>query len=146
MCWRAGYAKAACSTTAMRDLKCAEVLCAAAERDLLTVESMTSMAPIESVGFHLQQAAEKALKARLATLGETYPLTHNLATLMGLLSDRGVGTDAFESVAELTRYAVEFRYEAVADGGRQELTRAGAIVKALVADVRRLLDAPGPRP
>lgn len=124
----------------MRDLKCAEVLCAAAERDLLTVLSMTDAAPVESVGFHLQQAAEKALKAWLAMLGETFPLTHNLATLLGLLSDCGVEPKAFEPVTDLTRYAVEFRYEAASDADREQVAVTRATVSGLVAEVRRLLD------
>ena len=54
--------------TGMRDLKSAAVLCAAAERDLLTVRSMSAAAPVESVGFRLQQAVEKTLKAWLDLL------------------------------------------------------------------------------
>ena len=127
----------------MRDIKCAEVLCTAAERDLLTVESMTDSAPVESVGFHLQQAAEKALKAWLAMLGETYPLTHNLATLLGLLSDCHVETGAYEHVTDLTRFAVEFRYEAASDADIDQLAAIRATVLALVGEVRRLLDSQG---
>ena len=50
------------------------------------------------------------MKAWLAALGETYPLTHNLGTLLGLLSDRGVAVELFEGLADLTPYAVEFRW------------------------------------
>ena len=124
----------------MRDLKCAEVLCAAAERDLLTVESMTDSAPVESVGFHLQQASEKALKAWLAILGETYPLTHNLATLLGMLSDRHMDIDEYERVTDLTRFAVEFRHEAASDADRGQVAVTRTIVLALVGEVRQLLD------
>ena len=60
----------------MSDPKCAGSMLRAAERDLLTLRSMTAAAPDESFGFHVQQAAEKAFKAWLAVLGETYPLTH----------------------------------------------------------------------
>ena len=127
----------------MGDFKCAEVLCAAAERDLLTVESMTDSAPIESVGFHLQQAAEKALKAWLAVLGETYPLTHNLGTLLGLLSDRYVDVGAYEPVTDLTRFAGEFRYETASDGDREQVALTRTIVLALVGEVRQLLDTQG---
>ena len=127
----------------MRDLKCAEVLCAAAERDLLTVESMTDSAPVESVGFHLQQASEKALKAWLALLGETYPLTHNLATLLGMLSDCQMDIGAYERVTDLTRFAVEFRYEAASDAEVEQLASIRATVLALVGEVRQLLDSHG---
>ena len=46
----------------MSDLKCAQMLFDAAERDLLTLQGMTAGVPEESFGFHVQQAAEKALK------------------------------------------------------------------------------------
>ena len=50
----------------MSDPKCARMLVEAAQRDVLTLRSMTAGAPEESFGFHVQQAAEKALKAWLA--------------------------------------------------------------------------------
>ena len=49
----------------------------------------------EVFGFHIQQAAEKSLKAWLALLGEVYPLTHNLELFLDRLDDRGVCCDAF---------------------------------------------------
>lgn len=61
--------------TAAADARCAEAMCSAAVRDLRTVLALSDQAPVESVGFHLQQAAERALKAWLAHLGEVYPLT-----------------------------------------------------------------------
>ena len=76
----------------MTDPKCARMMFRAAERDVLTLRSMTAGAPDESFGFHVQQAAEKAFKAWLALLGETYPLTHNLETLLNLLTNRDVAT------------------------------------------------------
>ena len=50
----------------MSDPKCARMLVEAAQRDVLTLRSMTAGAPEESFGFHVQQAAEKAFKAWLA--------------------------------------------------------------------------------
>ena len=110
----------------------------------MTVRSMAADAPIESIGFHLQQAAEKALKAWLAALGETYPLTHNLGTLLGLLSDRGVAVEPFEGLAELTPYVVEFRYEAAPDDDDGvEMDDASKLVQALLSEVRSLLGVSG---
>ncbi len=97
----------------MSDPKCAGMLLRAAERDVLTLRSMTAGAPDESFGFHVQQAAEKAFKAWLAALGETYPLTHSLHTLLRLLEAKGAPTAAFKDLADFTPYAVEFRYEGV---------------------------------
>ena len=56
----------------MSDPKCARMLVAAAQRGVLTLRSMTAGAPEESFGCHVQQAAEKVLKAWLALLGRVY--------------------------------------------------------------------------
>ena len=127
--------------TGMRDLKSAAVLCAAAKRDLLTVRSMSATAPVESVGFHLQQAVEKALKAWLALLGETYPLTHNLGTLLSLLSDLGATAEPFDELTDLTPYAVEFRYsDAGVDADRVDMDPLLALAQTLLTEVQRLLE------
>lgn len=39
------------------------------------------------VGFHAQQAVEKALKAVLAASKQDFPFTHNIAVLMQLCED-----------------------------------------------------------
>ncbi len=124
----------------MSDLKCARMMFRAAERDLLTLRSMTAEAPQESFGFHVQQGAEKALKAWLALLGETYPLTHNLEALLDLLADRGVATEPFRPLIEYTPYAVEIRYEGV-DSSTEPIDREGAcaFVDALLEQVQRAL-------
>ena len=120
----------------MSDVKCARVMYRAAERDVLTLRSMTAGAPVESFGFHVQQAAEKALKAWLALLGETYPLTHSIETLLGLLDDRGAAVEPFRSLIDYTPYAVEFRYVGV-DPDAEPIDRESALatVEALVEQV-----------
>ena len=50
----------------------------------------------------VQQAAEKAFKAWIALLGETYPLTHNLKVLQDLLVGLDVDTEAFLELVEYT--------------------------------------------
>ena len=121
----------------MSDVKCARVMCRAAERDVLTLRSMTADAPVESFGFHVQQAAEKALKAWLALLDEKYPLTHSIETLLNLLDDRGAAVEPFRDLIDYTPYAVEFRY-AGADSGTDPIDRDGAIllVESLLEQVR----------
>ena len=121
----------------MSDLKSARMLYHAAERDVLTLRSMTNDAPVESFGFHVQQAAEKAFKAWIALLGETYPLTHNLETLVDLLGDGGASVEPFGGLLDFTPYAVEFRYAGV-DPGAEPLDResALALVEALLERVR----------
>ena len=121
----------------MSDPKCAGSMLRAAERDLLTLRSMTATAPDESFGFHVQQAAEKAFKAWLAVVGETYPLTHNLQALLNQLAARGVDAESFRELARYTPYAVEFRYEGVAaDAERISRQNAIAIVAVLLDRVR----------
>ena len=128
----------------MSDLKCARMLYRAAERDVLTLRSMTAAAPVESFGFHVQQAAEKAFKAWIALLGETYPLTHSIETLLDLLNDRGVAVEPFGNLVDYTPYAVEFRYAGV-DSGSEPIDREGALalVEALLERVGRELAEAG---
>ena len=124
----------------MSDLKAARMLDRAAERDVLTLRSMTDDAPVESFGFHVQQAAEKALRAWLALLGETYPLTHSLEMLLDLLADRAATVEPFRGLVAYTPYAVEFRY-AGADSSAEPIDResALALVDALMERVGREL-------
>ena len=126
----------------MSDPKCARVMLQAAERDLLTLRHMNSRVPDESFGFHVQQAAEKALKALLALLGRKYPLTHNLYDLFALLDEEGVATGFYRPLSSFTPYAVEFRCEGVGPG-HASIDRAAAIalVEALLREIQDRLAA-----
>lgn len=99
----------------MSDAKCARMLLEAAERDLeiLRLMDRTGEGSDEIFGFHLQQAAEKCLKARIAALGETYPLTHDIAALLDVLAAHGVDVDSHRRLVAYTPFAVAFRYEGV---------------------------------
>ena len=125
----------------MSDIKSARMMYRAAERDALTLRSMTADAPVESFGFHVQQAAEKAFKAWLALLGETYPLTHSIETLLDLLADRDAAVEPFRNLVDYTPYAVEFRYVGV-DPDAEPIDREGvlATVEVLVEQVGRQLE------
>jgi HEPN domain-containing protein len=63
-------------------------------------------------GFWLQQSVEKALKAWLVHLGEIPPPTHDLNRLLRLLEQQAVDTGRFRSLARLTLFAVQVRYDA----------------------------------
>lgn len=66
---------------------------------------------LEDVCFNAQQAAEKALKAVLLSLGKDFPKTHNLGFLLTLLPDEGLAVPGdVAGSAALTRYAVGTRY------------------------------------
>ena len=126
----------------MSDAECARMMVRGAERDVVTLRSMTAGAPDESVGFHVQQAAEKAFKAWIALLGETWPLTHNIEMLLDLLAGRDAPVEPFRGLANYTPYAVEFRYMGVPSEA-EPIDREGALalVGALLDRVRRELAA-----
>ena len=63
------------------------------------------------VGFHAQQAVEKAIKAALVASGMEIPYTHDLRFLLDVVADHNIS--APQSVAEadwLTPWAVAARY------------------------------------
>jgi HEPN domain-containing protein len=65
----------------------------------------------EVFGFHVQQAAEKAIKAWLAAIGDIFPYTHDLGTLLQRLETHGCDVSQFWDLLEFTPYALQFRYD-----------------------------------
>ena len=126
----------------MSDVKCATMLIRAAERDFEALRFMrdSDEIPDEVFGFHVQQAAEKSLKAHLALLGETYPLTHNLEALLDMLAERSIATASFRQLIGYTPFAVEFRYQGVgSDTDPIDRESALSLVEALLEQVRQRL-------
>jgi HEPN domain-containing protein len=82
--------------------------------DLETAEASSDPAVFRegAWGFWLQQAVEKALKAWCLQLGGDPPLTHDLRRLLLLLEAEGLSTVGLTPLAQLTVYAVQFRYDA----------------------------------
>lgn len=63
------------------------------------------------MGFHAQQAVEKALKAAIAKRNEEFPFTHDIGLLMQLCQDAGLNLPVDLSEADrLTPYAAAIRY------------------------------------
>ena len=125
----------------MSDLKCARLMLRSAEQDLRSLEILAAEGPEEGFGFHVQQALEKAFKAWLALLGELYPLTHDLKTLLDRLAARGVDVQPWRETERYTPYAVQFRCTGV-DPETEAVNRdkAAASVRTLLAEVERRLD------
>ncbi len=121
----------------MSDAKCARALLEAADRNILTLREMTVHTPDESVGFHVQQATDKALKAWLCALGQMYPLEQDLDDLLDLLASQGTAVGFFRPLAAFTPYAVQFRYEGLGPG-HEPIDRPAALdrVEELVRHVR----------
>lgn len=95
-------------------LEHALALLARARDDLYVVRRLRTEAdaPRWVLGFHAQQAVEKALKAVLSGAGQAYPRTHNLVMLVELLLGAGIDLppDA-DALGKLTPYGVALRYE-----------------------------------
>lgn len=64
-----------------------------------------------SVGMHLQQSAEKAIKAYLAKQRIKYKFTHNLHTLFEDLASHEDIPSRFNLLRALTPFAAQLRYE-----------------------------------
>ncbi len=96
-------------------LEHAQGLLARARDDLYVVRRLPDpAAPGWVMGFHAQQAVEKALKAVLSSAGQAYPRTHNLVMLAELL--RGVAIAPppdVECFGTLVPFGVVLRYEDV---------------------------------
>ena len=84
-----------------------------AETDLLnaTILRDSTLGNPESIGFHVQQAIEKSLKAILVFHVIDYPRTHSIAELTQLVSDNNIHLPAaFLDSNRYTSYARDLKY------------------------------------
>ena len=71
------------------------------------------MMPSWLLGFHAQQAVEKALKSVLTFATVEYPRTHNISMLIGLLKQCNMTLPPnAEELSQLTPFGAAFRYDA----------------------------------
>lgn len=88
------------------DLAAADELAA---RSLLPIEGITDGV----LGFHAQQAVEKAVKAVLALNSVEFPYSHDLNGLLGLCRKNGIDIPGdLAGVGHLSVFAVRLRYDA----------------------------------
>ncbi len=88
-------------------------LLALAQEDLSSARALVAAEGIfeRPVGFHAQQAVEKALKAALAARGAEFPFTHDIALLIELCEDHGLELPPdLQGADRLTPYAATVRY------------------------------------
>jgi HEPN domain-containing protein len=88
-------------------------LLALAREDLVSAEALDKEERVSDspVGFHAQQAVEKALKAVIASCDQEFPFTHDLGLLMQLCEDAGLELPVGLAEADhLTPYAAAIRY------------------------------------
>ena len=112
-----------------------------AESDLEAVRVLADARQADDViGFHAQQAIEKSLKAVLASRQATFPPSHDLAALAGLVTNLGIDLPAtLDELDEFTPWAVEFRYGTTLEEGL-DTTRAAEVAERAVRWAARMLE------
>ena len=125
-------------------LEVADHLVSGARADLAAARELEATEdPRDNVlGFHLQQAVEKSLKAALVLTGSEVPPTHNLVELVDRLGNAGV-----EPPAEVTRAAAWLTAWGVLfdeNEGERDLDRDAGL-EAAVAAVAFAQEAPANR-
>jgi HEPN domain-containing protein len=108
----------------------AESLLEKAKGDAYVTERLAADvgAPEWSVGFHAQQAAEKAIKAVLTGHRIEYPRTHSLAMLLEMLRAHGLPEPPdSESLPRLTPFGAGLRYEDTAEADEAQIDRPWAV-------------------
>jgi len=126
----------------MPRLKHAELLLQKASQGEYVLDLMLRQAdaPLEPFGLHAQQATEKMLKAAIKASGPDYPLTHDIARLMRVLSRAGTGfPDRFKPLCALVPFSGDYRYDALPDEGEAELDLPA--IRELIRDLRAWVEA-----
>jgi HEPN domain-containing protein len=97
-----------------------------------------------TAAYHCQQAAEKALKAMIAGVGDTIPKTHDLRLLLGRCIQIDQSLTAFaDTCDELTPYATEFRYPGDSpDPSPDQVRCAHGLADGIVEAVARRIQGP----
>jgi HEPN domain-containing protein len=104
----------------------ADALLGKARDDGYVVRKMSadSCAPDWIIGFHAQQAVEKAIKSVLTRAAIEFPRTHNLTMLIELLRRHNMALPPrADDLARLTPFGVAFRYDDSAGEDEPSLAR-----------------------
>ncbi len=97
---------------------------------------------LETLCYHLQQAAEKSIKAVLVLLKIPWPRTHNLGALLELLPEDCAVPDMVAEATILTDYAVLARYPGRYEPvSRSEYEHAADLAQAVMAWAEELVTA-----
>jgi HEPN domain-containing protein len=97
---------------------------------------------LESLCFHAQQAAEKAVKAVLIEFGIQPPRVHDIRRLLDLLPSDQPSPELVAASAKLTDYAVLTRYPGLEEPvSEEEYREALRLAKAVVAWAEGIISA-----
>lgn len=115
-----------------------------AQGDLSDAKRMLELSGFRdsSIGFLLQQASEKALKAWIHHLGGQAPFSHDLAALMTAVDELGGETSGLTALIGLGLFAVQFRYDDMPDMPLPAWSDLLETVKGLVMSVEEIVLRP----
>jgi len=119
-----------------------EILLRKARQDELILEKLLTDRDLDDdmLGFHAQQAAEKMLKAVLASRDIDYPKTHNLRVLIELLARHGIGIpESLAGVSRLTPFGTTFRYDTFPPSSQADRVEWLESIRSLRAFVEAVL-------
>jgi len=120
----------------------AQLLLQLAQADVRAVRAMadTTWFSDAIVGFHAQQAVEKALKALLSMHAIIYPKTHDLDELGALVRQHVPTTfHIVDEVLALTEYAVQYRYDFFPEVEALDRQHIADVVSAFVDQISAVL-------
>ena len=125
----------------------ARLFAARAEDDLLVAEAcLAHSLPLGPACFHLQQAAEKLLKALLSADEIRAPWTHNLWELLALIEVKHPELGLFRTpLSGFGLYAVDSRYDELTDVS-VEMVRDDLVVVQRLRETIHALLPPEARP
>lgn len=96
---------------------------------------------VELIGFHAQQAVEKALKAWMDILRIDYRKIHDLRYLLKQLEVHGCDVEELWDFLELSPFAVQFRYDLYEPaGGSLDWHDIAQQIDELITSVESLLN------
>ncbi len=124
----------------------AQLLLRKAAQDLAVLDKLIDDPSIddETLGFHAQQAAEKAIKALLALAECDYPRSHNIGLLLDLLNSNGLALPSnADALAALTPFGTVFRYDDLPFEDIPDRHSWPPLLHSLLAEVQDLIDAGG---
>ena len=119
----------------------ARMMLALAHEDLKALKGMKNSDTFSDgiFGFHAQQASEKALKAWLSHLKQEYPKAHDISLLINLLSVCGERMNAYWPLVEYNIYAVQARYEFIAENEPFQRSQVIKQIEHLLRHVQKII-------
>ena len=131
--------------TPQRKQELARLMLTKARQDFQVVVRLAGDITIanETIGFHIQQAIEKSLKAVLIRHGLDYTFTHDLTLLFQQTQTAGVRLPGeVEEIAAFTPFAVQFRYALLEEPEDLDRQEGAALAQSYLTWAHHVVEAP----